>query len=76
MIISSALLYVATEDNFNYLGPDDHGEIAKQIFHSRGPSGPNLEYLLKLANALEEMEIEDHHVKALVSSVEAIQNLN
>ena len=74
MIIPSALLYVATESNFNYLGPDDHSVIAKQIFHSRGPSGPNLEYLLRLAKALDELEVEDHHVKALVTSVEALQN--
>lgn len=45
----AVLVYIATEDNSNYLGPASVEEIAKQVVRSTGESGPNTEYVLKLA---------------------------
>jgi cation transport protein ChaC len=46
------LLYLATASNPNYLGPAPRDEIAHQVLASAGPSGENLEYVLRLAEAL------------------------
>ena len=60
-----ALVYVATERNPNYLGPAPLPEIAEQVLRSAGPSGSNTEYVLRLADALHDMDAEDAHVFAL-----------
>ena len=49
------LLYLATSSNPNYLGPASRDEIARQVLASSGPSGENLEYVLRLAEALREI---------------------
>jgi glutathione-specific gamma-glutamylcyclotransferase len=66
----SALLYVANEANANYLGPAPLEEIARQIRASHGPSGSNVEYLIRLAEALREMGAEDEHVFSLEALLE------
>lgn len=60
-----ALVYIAGPDNPNYLGPAPVEAIAEQIRRSRGPSGDNLEYVLRLAEALSEMGADDPHVAEL-----------
>jgi len=57
-----ALLWVATEDNPHYLGPAPLAAIAAQVRRARGPSGPNDEYVLRLAAALRALGAEDPHV--------------
>jgi cation transport regulator ChaC len=57
-----ALVFIATEANPEYLGPAPVLEIAAQIRRARGPSGPNVEYALRLAEALRALEAEDRHV--------------
>lgn len=42
-----ALLYLATPDSCHWLGHAAEHEIAKQIVMSAGPSGHNVEYLLR-----------------------------
>ena len=64
-----ALVYVAAPGNPNYLGPAPAAEIARQIRRSRGPSGPNLEYLLELRDALQRMGAHDAHVAELAGLV-------
>ncbi len=59
---AAGLVYVATPSNHNYLGPAPLAEIAAQVRSSRGPSGANLEYVLRLAAALREMDATDAHV--------------
>jgi glutathione-specific gamma-glutamylcyclotransferase len=56
------LVYIATEENAAYLGPASERDIAHQIARSRGPSGPNSEYLLELAKALRSLGKPDPHV--------------
>ncbi|HEM46075.1 MAG TPA: gamma-glutamylcyclotransferase [Alphaproteobacteria bacterium] len=62
-----ALVYVATPDNPDYLGPAPLPAIAAQVRESAGPSGPNVEYVLELARALRAMGALDEHVHDLES---------
>jgi glutathione-specific gamma-glutamylcyclotransferase len=70
---AAAHMYVATADNPSYLGPAPLPAIARQIHRSRGPSGANLEYLLRLAAALREQGAADEHVFALEREALALQ---
>ncbi|QNA89765.1 gamma-glutamylcyclotransferase [Massilia sp. Dwa41.01b] len=56
------LVYIATQENAAFLGPASEHDIALQIARSCGPSGPNSEYLLELAQALRELGKNDPHV--------------
>lgn len=60
--IEPGLIYIATPDNEAFLGDASDYEIAKQILHATGPSGPNRDYLLGLAESLREMGLVDDHV--------------
>ena len=51
----AGLLYLATPSNPNYLGPASLEAIAAQVLRSSGPSGANLEYVLRLAESLKEI---------------------
>ena len=57
-----AITYVARAGNPNYLGPAPLREIAAQVRRSTGPSGSNVEYVVRLADALRAMRAEDDHV--------------
>ena len=71
------LVYMATEDNPDYLGPAPEHEIAKQIISSVGPSGPNLEYFTNLVKSLEELGPShiDSHLKNIKKCIEN-KNMN
>lgn len=56
------LVYVASAENDDYLGPASIERIADQIFSASGLSGPNLEYVEELARSLRAMQAEDSHV--------------
>jgi cation transport regulator ChaC len=58
----TATVYIAADDNHAFLGPAPLVDIAEHIRHSHGPSGANREYLLRLAEALRELDIIDDHV--------------
>ena len=66
-----ALVYLANEDNPNWLGPASIDAIAEQIVQSKGPSGPNTEYVLELDAALRAMDTCDEHVHAIAAAVRA-----
>jgi cation transport regulator ChaC len=51
----NVLVYMATKQNPNYLGPAPEKQIAEQIVSCVGPSGPNLEYFHKLVESLEQI---------------------
>ncbi len=57
-----ALAYVAREYNPDFLGPAPLPELARQILGAAGPSGPNPDYVLRLAESLRELAVEDDHV--------------
>lgn len=60
--VEDAQIYIGTPDNPNYLGPADPAHIARQVRESHGPSGPNDEYVLRLAEALRDIGADDSHV--------------
>ena len=60
-----AMVYLATPDNPNWLGPAPVEAMVAQIRASRGPSGDNLDYLLQLDDSLRAAGIEDEHVARL-----------
>ncbi|MEC9078055.1 MAG: gamma-glutamylcyclotransferase [Pseudomonadota bacterium] len=57
-----ASVYIATPDNPEFLGQTEPEKIARQISTSSGPSGPNDEYVIKLARALRKIGANDPHV--------------
>ncbi|KAI8091600.1 ChaC-like protein-domain-containing protein [Thamnidium elegans] len=60
----TAMVYIGTTDNEQFVGPAPATEIAKQIHETYGPSGWNAEYLLNLAQALRKISpgVRDDHV--------------
>lgn len=58
------VIYVGTSDNFQFAGEADVEDIARQILHSVGPSGTNVEYICNLAKAMREIapEVNDEHL--------------
>eukprot|EP01025_Chloroclados_australasicus_P036189 TRINITY_DN3681_c0_g1_i2.p1 TRINITY_DN3681_c0_g1~~TRINITY_DN3681_c0_g1_i2.p1 ORF type:complete len:192 (-),score=22.70 TRINITY_DN3681_c0_g1_i2:253-828(-) len=77
-IIKEALTFIATnnvEKNVNYLGYASEEEIARQIARSAGPSGPNYEYLFKLAEAMRAINVLDEELFSLERRVQEIMKL-
>ena len=66
------LVYVASPENENYLGPAALSEIALQIAGARGPSGANPEYVFELARSLRAMGAIDSHVFEVADAVAAV----
>jgi cation transport regulator ChaC len=61
--------YIATPENENYLGEASLTAMAEQVRKSSGPSGHNAEYVLRLAEALAELDAPDPHVFELANLV-------
>ncbi|TDO09905.1 MULTISPECIES: gamma-glutamylcyclotransferase [Halomonas] len=71
---AEGLVYLATEDNAAFLGEAPLEAIAEQIAMAHGPSGPNRDYLVNLAQALGELGVDDPHVFALAARLPARQD--
>lgn len=65
--IEDVLLYVASPENKNYIGPESQEATAAIIRGAHGESGANQEYLQKLAEGLDEMQVADPHILELVA---------
>jgi len=65
-----ALVYIASPGNDNYLGPAPLQEIADVVLTASGPSGSNVEYVLRLHQALEDMNAQDEVVAELAAVVQ------
>jgi len=68
-VVTKAILYIASEKNGNFLGESPLEDIATQIYKSVGPSGPNVDYLLNLAESMRKMNAIDSHVTELENLV-------
>jgi cation transport regulator ChaC len=64
-VVEDVHLYVATQENPHFRDAESEEEIAEVVRVSHGPSGANVDYVLQLADALESMGVEDHHVSRL-----------
>ena len=62
-------MYHATSANPNYLGPAPQEAIAAQVRGAHGPSGSNVEYVVRLAESLRTLGAEDEHVFDLAARV-------
>ncbi|WP_417420860.1 gamma-glutamylcyclotransferase [Halomonas sp.] len=69
---TTGLVYLATEDNPAFLGPDSLEAMASQIARASGPSGPNRDYLVNLAQALRHLKVEDAHIFALEQQLNSL----
>ncbi|MCA9604173.1 MAG: gamma-glutamylcyclotransferase [Myxococcales bacterium] len=67
-----ALVYLATEENPNWLGPAPLEAMVAQIARAVGPSGANAEYLERLDAWLREVGAEDAHVAELAAALRAL----
>jgi len=65
------LVFVATSFSNYWLGPAEPHEIADQVVNSSGPSGHNVEYVLKLAEWLHKTlpEVWDEHLFSIEMQV-------
>lgn len=61
--------YFADPAGALYAGPLSETEIAATVRGSAGPSGHNAEYVLRLAEALHELDIHDEHVFTVANHV-------
>jgi cation transport protein ChaC len=66
------LLYIATPENENYLGPAPIPEIARQVASASGPSGANPEYVFELASSLRKMCVRDDHLFDLERGLQSL----
>lgn len=67
------IIYMATQANDSYAGNVWQVPcIARQIFTSAGPSGPNREYLFNLSIAMHQLfpDVHDEHLEELVQCVQ------
>jgi glutathione-specific gamma-glutamylcyclotransferase len=64
-----ALVWIAHPDNPHWAGPTTLPRLVDHIRSARGPSGPNLEYVLELADALVREGIEDVGIAALARAL-------
>lgn len=62
-------VYFGHLNNPLFVGPEEEVDIASIIRNSQGPSGHNVEYVLRLAEALMEMDVTDPHVLRLANLV-------
>lgn len=72
-ILAEMLVYVSPRSNPGFLGRAPIPEMAAHIAASRGPSGPNDEYLLRLDEALQQHGIEDAHVRRLAAALRELR---
>lgn len=68
-LTDSGLVYVATPDNDNFLGPAPLQDIARQVLSASGPSGDNQQYVLELADAVRKLGAADPHLFELAELV-------
>lgn len=72
-MIENVIVYRATPDNEEFLGPaDSHEALCHHILTASGPSGPNIEYVLNLHRALSQRQVVDPHIHRIVDTISNI----
>ena len=69
------LVYIGLPDNPQFMGVQEPQKLAEHIFHSKGPSGENKEYLFMLAKALDDLgdASRDKHIEDLADRVRRLE---
>jgi len=67
VVFHGAYCYVGKSDNPSFIGSEPIEQLSQHIWHSVGPSGPNKEYVYRLADAVRSLAPESHdsHLFAL-----------
>lgn len=65
-----AITWIARPGNPWHLGPAPFESMVEEILTARGPSGTNVEYVLRLAETLRTHGFEDEHVFSLAAAIE------
>ncbi|SHO75703.1 Similar to S.cerevisiae protein GCG1 (Gamma-glutamyl cyclotransferase) [Malassezia sympodialis ATCC 42132] len=75
VLVPEALVYVGLPDHEAFVGPQPLDELAERIHTCHGPSGPNHEYLLRLAEAVRILtpKSKDIHLFSLEEKVLALK---
>lgn len=73
LFVPRALTYIASPKNPRFLGFLPHEQIAIHIAKCAGMSGPNLDYILNLNNALHTAGLPDPHLTSIAEIVRAKQ---
>ena len=71
-VLNEVLVYIASHDNPHFVGPEETHAIAACVRAACGLTGPNREYVLKLAAALERMGADDPHVFELARALDGL----
>lgn len=76
--LPSALVYIGTPENDQFVGPQDPQALAEHIYRCEGPSGLNRDYLWDLEKALSELgpDSGDEHVSDLSDRVRRVAALH
>jgi len=71
VVIRNAFCYVGRNDNPSFIGLEPLDRLAHRIWQSVGPSGPNKDYLFKLAESVRKLSPQsyDSHLLALDTMV-------
>jgi len=72
---AEGIVYIANAENAAWLGPADDADIARHVAHASGPSGSNRDYVLKLAQALRELGVDDPQVFAVEAELRGMQSV-
>lgn len=64
-----AVTYVAPPTNPFFRGPATFEDMAYDVLRARGPSGTNIDYVTRLARALDALGIDDPHVRGVVEAM-------
>jgi cation transport regulator ChaC len=62
-----AVVWVASPDNPYHLGPAPIEDMVLQIRAAVGPSGANVEYVLRLGETLRALGVDDPHIAAIAA---------
>ncbi|KIM47334.1 hypothetical protein M413DRAFT_440776 [Hebeloma cylindrosporum] len=78
VIIHNGYCYVGRNDNPSFIGSEPLNVLGHRIWQSVGPSGPNKDYLFKLADAIRELSPNsyDSHLFALEAIVRELDRQN
>jgi cation transport regulator ChaC len=71
-VVNKAILYIGSQKNSCYIGETPIEVIARQIYKCVGPSGPNVDYLINLAESMRKMNVHDPHVAELEKLVKEL----